>query len=252
MRVSTLSEPEFGWSSTQFERIDPSTIRTLDPTTASDALATKTLDSHLKSKRKLFNVQVRKPNKKQRRPSRMQLGNKIIGMSDARFHQSPPAWKPHIPRPCCAKSEPEAEPDLEGLLMCHESSPQSFTTEPDVDCAQDVGNYATDAAFEDLKEECRQNSIVHRGKPSLESRSICAFVEFIKKSRLFGALLQASSFCDAHCIASILVLLHRGGWNLEAYDNISSRDDVGVAVAFMLTLKMDDESLDRCVEKALR
>ena len=77
-------------------------------------------------------------------------------------------------------------------------------------------------------------------------------LSLMQHSKLFQLLLRASPFMDRYTIAAIFVLLHRSGLSSAGLSPLTSHAlDIAVAIAFMLTLKMDEEALDRCIEKAL-
>ena len=80
-----------------------------------------------------------------------------------------------------------------------------------------------------------------------------AFLELASSSKLFALLLRASTFFDGMAIASVFVLLFRAGILSTMPVGVRDRKEreVAVAIAFMLTLKIDEEALDRCVEKLL-
>ena len=96
--------------------------------------------------------------------------------------------------------------------------------------------------------------------------SAAVFVQVARQSALIQALQRASNFCDASCLAAMVVLLNRAGYlqnhsmtrGLQAPPPVCEYivdehtvPERAVAVAFMLALKMDEEALDRCIEKAL-
>ena len=61
--------------------------------------------------------------------------------------------------------------------------------------------------------------------------------------------MRVSTFCDGYCLAVIVELMRRGGCLSTL--SPAAHFDQSLAAAFMLTLKMDEEALDRCIEKAL-
>ena len=76
-------------------------------------------------------------------------------------------------------------------------------------------------------------------------------LSLMQHSKLFQLLLRASPFMDLYTIAAIFVLLHRSGLSSAGLSPLTSHAlDIAVAIAFMLTLKMDEEALDRCIENA--
>ena len=76
-------------------------------------------------------------------------------------------------------------------------------------------------------------------------------LSLMQHSKLFQLLLRASPFMDRYTIAAIFVLLHRSGLSSAGLFPLTSHAlDIAVAIAFMLTLKMDEEALDRCIENA--
>jgi hypothetical protein len=57
---------------------------------------------------------------------------------------------------------------------------------------------------------------------------------------------------DRYTIAAIFVLLHPSGLSSAGISPLTLHDlEIAVAISFMMTLKMDEEALDRCIEKAL-
>jgi hypothetical protein len=84
------------------------------------------------------------------------------------------------------------------------------------------------------------------------SNFVPTVLSLMRHSKLFSLLLHASPFMDRYTIAAIFVLLHRSGLSSAGLSPLRSHAlDIGVAIAFMLTLKMDEEALDRFIEKAL-
>jgi hypothetical protein len=77
-------------------------------------------------------------------------------------------------------------------------------------------------------------------------------LSLMQHSKLFHLLLRASPFMDGYTIAAIYVLLQRSGLSSAGSSTLTTHAlDTAVAIAFMLTLKMDEEALDRCLEKGL-
>jgi hypothetical protein len=80
--------------------------------------------------------------------------------------------------------------------------------------------------------------------------TVSRFLDLVSSSKLFRLLLGASSMMDGLCIASIAALLQRGGY-LSSVPSDHRHRETAIGVAFMLSLKIDDEALDRCIERLL-
>ena len=87
--------------------------------------------------------------------------------------------------------------------------------------------------------------------PTVEvlAQAVRVFSDLSSSSRLFQLLMRVSNFCDGYCLAAIVELMRRGGCLSTL--SLAAHFDQSLAAAFMLTLKMDEEALDRCIEKAL-
>jgi hypothetical protein len=83
----------------------------------------------------------------------------------------------------------------------------------------------------------------------VQAQAVCVFLDLANASKLFSLLKRVSAFFDGYCLAAVIELMRRGGCLSSSTPTVLF--DERLAIAFMLTLKMDEEAMDRCIEKAL-
>ena len=115
------------------------------------------------------------------------------------------------------------------------------------------GNSSLHAPVSEKRKEGRPKSPHLHCAEGQSINEFHAFLELASSSKLFALLLRTSSFFDGMAIASVFMLLFRAGILSTMPVGVGDRKEreIAVAIAFMLTLKIDEEALDRCVEKLL-